>query len=319
MIVPNKEQFNLGEPMMVHMFGRSVDDFMPKQRYDSLCETYKLHRAWMKKWDSKKKGEGRVWYSGDSPYYNEVGNFDPERWSPFDPTNVYFDDAAKEIAKEVKRYNRIAVIVQGLFDRSEVLHPHLPVKMWEGTSFERSIELIYDAMTLTHGEKPDFEAFRAELNALIDADSILTGQEDFWLRCEAVKENRRIENDYRHRGTPTNYVRYRPDEFGPPTVGKADEWKPRAKKAIFRWTRESRNYRARSWERNDAIPQSLAVPVAELFNVSAYKPGDFKRFFADPRTRREYLKWAPLLLTAEDYYAGKNRRKRGSTTRGSSW
>jgi hypothetical protein len=41
-----------------------------------------------------------------------------------------------------------------------------------------------------------------------------------------------------------------------------------------------------------------------LLNVSAYKPGDYKRFFSDPRTRKEYLKWAPLMLAAEDYHAG---------------
>jgi len=38
--------------------------------------------------------------------------------------------------------------------------------------------------------------------------------------------------------------------------------------------------------------------------VSAYKPGDFRTFFADPRTRAEYLRWAPLLLEAEEYHAG---------------
>jgi hypothetical protein len=49
--------------------------------------------------------------------------------------------------------------------------------------------------------------------------------------------------------------------------------------------------------------------------VSAYKPGDFRQFFEDPRTRQEYLKWAPLMLTAEDYYAGKNLK----STQDTSW
>jgi hypothetical protein len=46
-----------------------------------------------------------------------------------------------------------------------------------------------------------------------------------------------------------------------------------------------------------------------VLNVSAYKAGDFKIFYADPRTRAEYLKWAPLLLAAEDYVAGKKDKK----------
>jgi hypothetical protein len=46
------------------------------------------------------------------------------------------------------------------------------------------------------------------------------------------------------------------------------------------------------------------VPADQLFNVSAYRPGDYKQFFADHRTRAEYLRWAPLLLTAEEFHAG---------------
>ena len=44
--------------------------------------------------------------------------------------------------------------------------------------------------------------------------------------------------------------------------------------------------------------------IDSLLNVSAYQPGDFLQFFQDPRTRAEYLKWAPFLLTAEEYHAG---------------
>lgn len=76
------------------------------------------------------------------------------------------------------------------------------------------------------------------------------------------------------------------------------EWKPRAKKAVFRWLKEP------DWSNAPGRPSSIEVPVSQLLNVSAYKPGDFKQFFADPRNRQEYLKWAPLLLAAEDYHAG---------------
>lgn len=39
--------------------------------------------------------------------------------------------------------------------------------------------------------------------------------------------------------------------------------------------------------------------------MSAYTPGDFHLFYDDPRTRADYLKWAPYLLAAEDFHAGK--------------
>lgn len=52
------------------------------------------------------------------------------------------------------------------------------------------------------------------------------------------------------------------------------------------------------------------MPIARLFNVSAYTPGDFRLFYNDPRTRAKYLQWAPFLLTAEDFHAGKTRSGR---------
>lgn len=308
MIIPNKDQFNPSEPMMVKMRGGdSIDDIMPRARWESLVaeddERHKKYEAW-----ASANPEEHDW---DNPF-RDSSYRDLNYYKPFDQTNVHFDDALKEIAGEIKRYNRIAVIVQGLFDRSEVLHPHAPVKMWEAESFNQSVELVYDAVTLTYGEKPDFEAFRVELNGTMTADSVVTGQEDFWLRKEARKENTRISNDWRQRGTHPNYTRYRPSEEGPPLVGRMTEWKLRGRKAVFTWTythRGNRDYGAKK-------TGSVSVPVSELFNVSAYKSGDFKRFFADPRTRVEYLKWAPLLLAAEDWHAGKLSKLSGATVYG---
>ena len=31
---------------------------------------------------------------------------------------------------------------------------------------------------------------------------------------------------------------------------------------------------------------------------------DYKQFYNDPRTRAKYIKWAPLLIAAEEYHAG---------------
>lgn len=53
------------------------------------------------------------------------------------------------------------------------------------------------------------------------------------------------------------------------------------------------------------INASITVESEKLFNIDAYKPGDYLQFFQDPRTRRDYMKWAPLLCAAEDYHAGK--------------
>ncbi len=57
----------------------------------------------------------------------------------------------------------------------------------------------------------------------------------------------------------------------------------------------------RSWK-DEEINCNLVIPSDAVLNVSAYKPGMFKQFFNDPRTRADYLKWAPLLLRAEEWH-----------------
>lgn len=43
-------------------------------------------------------------------------------------------------------------------------------------------------------------------------------------------------------------------------------------------------------------------PAEHLTCVDAYTPGDFRMFFEDPRTRADYLRWAPILLACEDWH-----------------
>ena len=304
MIIPNKEDFDPSGPMMVKSHVGSIEDMIPKALYDAYCETYAKHEVWVEENRKDPKYKNRISIDYDSPYYKDMPHsFRPGAWQPFDDTNVWFDEAKDSIDKEIKRYNRVAVIIQGLFDRSLVLHPHPPVQVWNPESFANAIELVYDAVTLTHGDKPDFEAYRARLNALIDENSIVTGQEDVWMMREAERENERQRNNWRDRHRTSNYVRLRPyGNDGPGFVAKMTEWKSRAKKAVFRWTMEVYNNRDRYYTEKK---KSIEVPASKLLNVSAYTPGDYKQFFTDPRTRQEYLKWAPLLLAAEDFHAGK--------------
>jgi hypothetical protein len=80
---------------------------------------------------------------------------------------------------------------------------------------------------------------------------------------------------------------------------------------LFQWKRLART-RDTGWRGNrdydDPVNCRLWVPAEDLLCVEAYVPGDFRPFFADPRTRADYLQWAPLLLTAEDWHAGRSER-----------
>jgi hypothetical protein len=103
-----------------------------------------------------------------------------------------------------------------------------------------------------------------------------------------------MDRDYR---VKTSYrpARHRP--YGNPGPGKLARVVAVAKRDVtFAWMRRTAN--------DKEARVTLTVPKTEVFNVSAYRKGDFKQFFDDPSTRSMYLRWAPLLLEAEEWLAG---------------
>jgi hypothetical protein len=300
MIFPNRNVYDPAGVQMVKMFSHHIDAMIPLSEYEVLLQKYNDDQAKGEQWEANHPKED-YW---KSPYRNS--SFNPSDWKPFDQTNLYYDECMEKIASEIKEYNRIALIVQGLFDRSLVFHPHTPVKTWTRDGFDCAIKLVYDGdMTIHYRDAPDFEAYRTQCNASLSEDSIVTGQQQYWKKKEAEKENNRLDHDWRNKST------YRHKTFepygnpGPGRVAKICTWKKRSREAIFRWEREKRTM---DWRSNsDTTWSTLTVPDSQLLNISSYKPGDYLQFFNDPRTREQYLKWAPLLLTAEDYCSNKNR------------
>lgn len=311
LIFPDKSMFSPGEPQMAKIFCGSIQTMITRSEYEDLKAKYDAVQAAAALW--KQNNPGKTWM--DNPHSSSLSGdvringqyFNPREWTPFDQSSLHFDECMREVETRIKEYNRIALIIQGLFDRSLVFHPHPPVQTWTPAGFERAITLVFDGtMVLTHGAAPDFEAYRARCNALLKVGSVVTGQELYWLKQEAAKENER-ERQRNHR----DLARYRHKTYkpygnpGPGRVAKVVGWKPRAQQATFAWTRSRLRDPGFFKAQRERIPCSLTVPVAELLNVSAYTPGDFKQFFQDPRTRADYIQWAPLLLTAEDFHAGK--------------
>lgn len=103
--------------------------------------------------------------------------------------------------------------------------------------------------------------------------------------------------------------RQRPDEDdpGPGTVARAVDYHP-GRGCVFEWERRRRS--ELSWrDSGKRVRERMVVPVSELLCVDGYRPGDYHRFYDDPRTRAEYVKWAPLLLRAEEWHAGVRSKK----------
>lgn len=216
---------------------------------------------------------------------------------------MHYDDCAARIETTVGKHNRVVLVLQGLLDRSPVFAPHPPWVLGTHGGFMSALELVYDdARTLVVGDKPDFEAYRARLNAKFKVGDIAVGQELAWEEHEADKYNHYKETHswkFSERDRYSTVERHRP--YGNPGPGKLARAVRATKTACsFEWQKE--NTRARY--QTPSVACKLVAHKSKLLNVSAYTPGDFKQFFADPRTRAEYLKWAPLLLLAEEYHAG---------------
>lgn len=244
-IFPDRDEFPDGEKLYGEVgFHGEIKSFISEVEYEHKLQVYFEYLKELRKW----KQERRQWIE-DHPdedidfhnplhWTNEPGRYyheDPRRkYKPFDPYSVHYDDCMKKLQQEIQYYNRIVLIIQGLFDRSPILHPHPPVKTWDPQGMDQAIKLVYQDRGLYNGEKPDFEAYWDELNKQLTLGSITIGQRDAWHK----REIKRAEE--RDRSRWSEHKRYSPrwKDPGPGKLAKIEEWKPRARRAIFRWTRE---------------------------------------------------------------------------------
>ena len=242
-------------------------------------------------------------------------------YEPYTPESVYYDDASDYLREEQEKHNRLVLVIQGLLDRSPVFDPHPQWKIWTPEGFSAGLHLVHDSRrAITLGEAPDFEAYRARLNKSLKVGSVTLGQELAWEEREAARENARQARDWRIRNS-ADYKRFRPhNNPGPGRFARVAAVSKQ--KVTYRWMRKKLTGR-KVWVPNpkrpgwghdeivyDDMPDSIVVPTNRVLNVDAYAPGDFHQFFDDPRTRAMYIKWAPLLLAAEDYHGGKVKERR---------
>jgi hypothetical protein len=280
--------------------GRIAEEKKERAEYEAYKKAEKA---------AKKKGLERG-DEGYPAYVSEPWERTKDKFKKYDRDNIYYDDITAFLKSQMDKHNRLVLVLQGLLDRSPVLHPHPPWQLWTPEGFAAALDLIYDQTKgLTAGEAPDFEAYRARLNESLAVGCVTIGQYGAWGRAEAEKYN----NDQRR----SRYSRYddREKTFykpygnpGPGGLAYVHAFSKKKRTCTYSWTKRRLNRASRrySWEKeqSERIPCTFTVDASKLLNVSAYKPGDFKQFFADPRTRADYLQWAPFLLEAEEYHAG---------------
>lgn len=295
-LFPGTRELEPGRKLWAHTFAGRVDtdSIISDAQYQEMCAAYDREQAAYQEW-KKQQGSKKAHYWGRVPYTNPYTEY-----VPCNPDSVFYDDIMVKLNAEVKAYQRVALILQGLFDRSPVLHPHPPVHVWDPDSLGAAVELVYDSdRALYGGAPPDFEAYRARLAKSLQKGSVTIGQDAVWWGEESERQRAQWDRSYQS-GT---FRAWRPwHNPGPGLLAEVAEWKPRARKAVFRWERQP----VREWEHPEGTtyPCSLTVDADQLFNASAYTPGDYLQFYQDPRTRRAYFKWAHRLLLAEEYHAG---------------
>lgn len=313
-LFPRREDSDLlGDDQLYVKPGHSPD-FITARAYHAKIEEEKQWRrdaakamwAWKRagkpkdKWQYEGKnltGSPRKWPFGDYTHRHHFGD-DWRQFEPLTPESIYYDDAMKTIARAAFEHNRIAVVIQGLLDRSTCLHPHAPWKLWTPEGFAAGIELVFDySLAITPGEMPDWEGYRAQLNKSLRVGAVTIGQRRAW--------HDEMEEKYASR---RRYDWPAKEGSGPATIDTIRTL--RGGKASFTFTRsrtravwvdaDRPGYIKKSWP---DIEMSWLCPLDELTCIDAYTPGDYHMFFDDPRTRAKYLQWAPILLKAEDYHA----------------
>ncbi len=309
-LFPDVSEFDFNQPLMANtMWSHKVSDIITLSEWEARVKKREEDRAerelksaqWLK--DNKDKYDKRD-LEFHNPHRHWHDHSDLDRYTPFNRSNVKYDDIKKAIEDDMKYYNRVVLILQGLLDRSPVFHPHPPAQLWKHDNFESMIQLVYDRdRALYAGAKPDFEVFRAQCNSLLKVGSVVIGMKAVWKAKDEAKNKERVPTRYSRHDSP----QYRYEQY--PDKGPAFLTTVAAIKGDT-VTIEYTKLRQRGvWPHRAGEPMTATVTAkrSQIFNASAYTPGDYKIFFADPRTRASYLQWAPFLLGAEDFHAGKRK------------
>ena len=200
-------------------------------------------------------------------------------------TNYFFDDIKSLSWDRYKRQNDLAILVQGLFDRS-TFFGHTKVSLFQ-EGFEDKVKLVYDLEKgLYSGDMPDFKSYLT--NGRIDSKKgdVFFGHKKIWQEEQDEKASR--------------HQFY--DRIDIPKYLKADSViKKRDGRTVvkFKWQTEHPYWsKAKTPARNNVFE----CDIDELINVSHYKLNDCEVFTKDPRCRDRYPEWGEFMMAAETYH-----------------
>ena len=229
--------------------------------------------------------------------------------------SVAFDDHMKKAEALIRHYNRIVILIQGLLDRSQVFHPHVPINLRKYEDMEKWLVLIRDEELGLPNNKLNFEDYQKQVNSTLKVGK--------WIYIDSAYDEN-FPN-----GVNPNYAGRRFQEKGKrgwavnamPRLCRVDAIKKDGSEVQVSWVWGTRSTGKRVWVeaedrpgwghyKRDYSTDRLChewIPTNRVFNLSDYQPGDYKMFLCDRALQGKYLQWAKYLLTAEDW--SRNRAK----------
>lgn len=236
------------------------------------------------------------------------------------PQDIEFDEYMDKRKQTIFEYNRVLFLLQGILDRSKVFNPHPPLNLSDEEVVQKYLNLVFDEETgLPSANPPNWVEYRDSKNKQIKKGD--------WVWSTWYDE----ENDYTWDRWAGNGGRERlKDNRVRPEVCEV-MYMTRDKKHV--WVRWSRGHRiTEKWVLDYARPVpnkpgwyyqkreetdhgerfgNAKIPIDEVFNFSAYVPGEYKPFLCDAYLKGAYLDWAPQLLGAEKWHMEKNTPTKG--------
>lgn len=242
---------------------------------------------------------------------------EPDTFEIIGPQDFRYDDHRDKLLDRLKGYNRIVILIQGLLDRSEVFHPHLPINLASEDAIEEWLNFVRDEEDNLATPRETWSQYKDRLSALIVSGSLIYSRYDDGRR-RPWDANRRPNIIAVKRVRKGNLRDVVPQRW---SGGKCEEAGRSAKACVdipgveVEWAEGKRT----GWEFPDRWHGSrgkwgdwpsarkfhMWIPLPRVFNVSAYRTGDYKQFALHRDAKRAYLEWAPTLFAAEDYHLGR--------------
>lgn len=249
-------------------------------------------------------------FNNRSENYNFDTHKRDEEVTRITPRDFEYDTYTEKLRNHLKQYNRVVVLLQGLLDRSEVFHPHAPINLSEPLAIEEWLNLVRDEEDGLEagGLVETWEQYQAWANASLDAgDWIFTRYWDGRKRPYNAEDYPDIIQVLRRRkGTKRDVVPYRSRGYGQyhhvETYGRPEEKCVGIDGVEIEWDGgEYTVYPRERWRGSydRKYTGHMWIPLTEVFNLMAYKRGDYKKFLCDRTQKGKYLGWAPQLLGAE--------------------